>query len=373
MYDKKKLIIDSTLRDGEQAPGIVFPLNERKRIAEMIAASGVDEIEAGTPVMGNEDIEFLRWTRSINLPVSCWCRADRRDIEAAKKTGVAGIHISIPVSDRLLGIFNKDKDWVKKNLQECYKDCLADFDRITVGFMDASRTSYDYIESLTKLAGQIGYDRIRIADSAGIMAPSDVMKMIASLSKEEVNIEFHAHNDLGMATANAVTALECGASAVSGTFLGIGERAGNACIEEILFHHKLKNSSTRISMSEINTLCSYLSKITGRTIAHDKPVLGKNIFSHETGIHVTATLKDPLSFMPVNPVDIGLAAAVICTGRHSGSNSIKYVLSQRSIYIDKCQAEEILPEIRRKSVECGRDLEAGEVERIYHEYSGKRN
>ncbi|MDC7227765.1 MAG: hypothetical protein PQJ61_13455 [Spirochaetales bacterium] len=363
-----KKIIDTTLRDGEQAPGVVFTAEQRMYIAELLAASGVDEIEAGSPAMGEEDIEFLRWCAGLGLPVFSWCRADDKDIEAAKRTGLPGIHISLPVSDRLLKVFGKTRGWVEQKMLECCNSCFTDFDSVSIGFMDASRTDTDYLKYLTKLAGLLGFDRVRIADTAGIMYPADVIKLMKELCTLDVDLEFHPHNDLGMATANGLTALDAGADALSVTVLGIGERAGNARFEEVAFAKKLRDNKSGLDLAVISELGKYISGITGRVLDPDKAVIGENVFSHETGIHAAATIRDPLAFMPGQPEKYGLGDTKIFTGRHSGSKSIQYNLSKLSLDVDRETAVGMLPMVRARSVKNGRGLKPRELELLYYEY-----
>ena len=369
----KKKIIDTTLRDGEQAPGIVFTAEQRKRTAAMLAESGVDEIEAGAPVMGESDVEFLRWCGGLGITVSGWCRADLRDIEAAKRAGLKAVHISLPASDRLLTVFGKTRGWAELKLLEYKNICSDEFDRVSIGFMDATRADRRFLGYLVKLAELLGYDRIRLADTAGVMHPVQVAELVGCFRDYRADIEFHPHNDLGMATANAVTALDSGADAVSATVLGIGERAGNARLEEIALAMKLdeesfKDGEKQFNFKVLKKLCAYIGEITNITPAFNKAVVGENVFNHETGIHAAATLKDPLSFMPVVPEEIGLGRSEIITGRHSGTRSIQHTLQKYSINIDRETAAGILPLVRKEAERTGSNIKSSELEAIYHEY-----
>jgi homocitrate synthase NifV len=363
-------IIDTTLRDGEQAPGIVFTTDERKRIAEMLVKTGVDEIEAGMPIVGDEEIAFLRWCCDLPLPVSCWCRAHVNDIEAAKCTGLSIVHISFPVSDRLLSVFNKDVVWLSEAMESMFELCQNDFERVHIGFMDASRADPFFVKQLLDRAAAIGYRRARIADSAGVMMPSDVIHACALYSASSIPVEFHPHNDFGMASANGITALDHGIDAVSATVLGIGERAGNARIEELAMVLSTRGGTGRhpFDMNAVEKLSRYVAKIGRRPIPVDRPIVGKHVFSHESGIHVAATIKDPESFLPLLPEKYGIGRVEIKTGRLSGSKGIQYVLRNMSVEIDLATAHSLLPMIRRIAEEKGRNLDPSEVEAIYHEY-----
>ncbi|MFW5684440.1 MAG: homocitrate synthase/isopropylmalate synthase family protein, partial [Spirochaetota bacterium] len=370
---RRPTIIDSTLRDGEQAPGVVFAPNERRQIAELLATVGVDEIEAGTPAMGGEELEFLKWCTQLGVPCRTWCRATESDIAAARETGLAHVHVGLPVSEIQLSAFGFTREWVRRRVPDCMRFCGDSFESVSLGLMDASRADPEFVLEVVHAAADLGYCRVRLADTTGVLTPSGVVNFLRWFAGVSVPIEFHAHNDLGMATANAVTALENGARAISATALGIGERAGNARLEEVALVLALSwGAIAGLNLAAVKELARVVAGAAGRAIAPDKPIVGDLVFTHETGIHVAGALRDPLSFLPIEPQSFGLGSPSIRIGRHSGSRSIQHALSTRAVEIDRQTASELVPHVRRRSEALGRNLESTEVEAIYYEFIDAR-
>ena len=375
-------IIDTTLRDGEQSPGLSFSIGQKKHIAQMLTETGIDEIEAGSPVIGDDERDFLKWCGKLRIPAICWCRADRSDLDAALETGLERVHISLPASDRLLKAFGKNRGWAEFRLAESITYCRKGFRFISIGFMDASRADKDWMKYLIRVSIRMGCSRIRIADTAGILDPLGTMELITDISAfikscrsaRRIQLEFHPHNDLGMASANGITALRSGADVLSLTLLGIGERAGNARLEEVALALNMESECVKpYRMDMIRDICVYVSEVAGQPLPFGKPVVGPGVFSHESGIHVAAELADPLSFMPVDPCAYGLGSPIILTGPHSGTRGVQHILHNRSVDIDRATAAAILPVIRSTARKYGRVLDSDEVERIYHEYISNKN
>ncbi len=364
-------IIDSTLRDGEQAPGIFFTTAEKKRIAMLLSESGVDLIEAGIPAMGTDSVHFLKWCSTRGLNASCWCRAAEKDIDLAETTGLGTIHISFPLSDIHLNVFHKSRNWLLDNICSLYDYAETKFEKVNIGFMDISRADRLLLETVIRTADRCGYSMIRLADTAGIMTPDDIFKLGSLLYEYKPKLELHAHNDFGMATANAVTAINQGFKAVSVTVSGIGERAGNARLEEVAAFLDV-NNKRNFELGKLNHLCKLISEITGRDIPLDKPVTGKNIFSHKSGIHVAGTLENPSAFMPFNPEEKGLGSIKLSAGSHSGRKAVKHILAQKLIFISDYKSEIILDLVKKESAARKRDLNQEEIERIYYEFEHSR-
>jgi len=231
-------IIDTTLRDGEQAPGVVFCSSVRMRIAEMLAEAGVDELEAGIPAMCAGVRRELSALISRRLPcrITAWCRAKQQDIDLAAECGMESIHVSFPVSSIHLNAFGKDESWVLENLETLIPLACRRFPRVSVGAQDAFRADPEFLRQFIRLASDCGSYRVRIADTVGILTPMAAFRLIKSFSSitGAMELDFHGHNDMGMATANAVSAVEAGASVLSTTVNGLGERSGNAALEEVV-------------------------------------------------------------------------------------------------------------------------------------------
>ena len=334
MSGKRKItIVDTTLRDGEQAPGVSFDLGEKIEIARMLADLGVDELEAGIPAMGEAEREEIRSLVALDLPcrIVPWCRALESDIRLAAECGVEGVHIGFPVSKILLDSMSKDRDWVLESLDRLVSYASRYFDFVSVGAKDAFRCDFDFLSWFYILASQCGADRIRIADTVGTATPSRVKRMVEGLLSLgcDLPVEFHGHNDLGMATANAFTAAEAGAQAISTTVNGLGERAGNAALEEIAMAlHLDDNLECSIRPAGLTKLCRAVAAASGRNIPASKPVTGEDIFKHESGIHCAALIKDPLSFQPYLPEIAGREESRFVLGKHSGRNVIRHLIRE---------------------------------------------
>ena len=362
-------IIDTTLRDGEQAPGVVFSAEEKTEIATMLARAGVNELEIGYPAISEDERNTIRTIAALHLPVrlTSWARAKWEDVEAARSCGTEAVHISFPLSALYLRLMEKDYEWVQRQLLELVPKAKKYFDIVSVGAQDATRADGNLLQQFVVDASACGADRVRIADTVGVATPSSVVRLVNSLkSVSPAALEFHAHNDFGMATANAFTALEAGCLAVSVSVTGIGERAGNAALEELAMALKLSDSfETTIDTRQLSRLCDAVSRASGRVIEAQKPVVGKSAFQHESGIHCAALLKHPLSYQPFMPEQIGRGKHELVIGKHSGSASLQHFFSARGITITKGTANDLLPIVRSTATEKKRGLLPEELDGIY--------
>ena len=261
----------------------------------------------------------------------------------------------------------KDYAWVQQQLQELIPKAKKYFSFVSVGAQDATRAEHDMLKSFVLDAEACGADRIRIADTVGIATPTSIITLISHLkSISYAALEFHAHNDLGMATANAFTALEAGCHAVSVSVTGLGERAGNAAFEELAIALKLSGKyDTCIDTRKLSHLCCVVSKAAGRIIESQKPVVGKSVFQHESGIHCAALLKDPLSYQPFLPDQVGRGKHELIIGKHSGSASLQHYFSNRGIIITRDEANHLLTMVRNRATEKKGALNPEELESIY--------
>lgn len=243
---KPDFLIDTTLRDGEQAAGLVFSSMDKLAIATGLDSAGIAWLEAGTPVMGTEEAEAMQLILGAGLKATAfsWNRACSQDIAASVACGFEFLHISVPISDlHIYKKIKKSRKWVFEQLRQAVFLAQSYGCMVSVGAEDASRADLDQFLSLAELSESLGAVRIRYADTVGILEPFSTQKIISKLrSYCSLPIEFHAHNDFGMATANTVTALMSGAQYVSVTAAGIGERAGNAALEEVLMVLESANS-----------------------------------------------------------------------------------------------------------------------------------
>ncbi len=336
-------IIDSTLRDGEQAPGVVFTLEEKMNIACMLSDLGVNEIEAGIPAMGKQErAEIVQMVSSqLDCRLTAWCRAVRSDIALAARSGTEGVHISFPVSDILLSVLGKTESWVMRSVEELIPFGKRYFDFVSVGALDATRANIKFLNRFSRHAADYGAHRLRLADTNGIAMPSDIRRLVSSVKKSVPGllIDFHGHNDMGMAAANAITAFESGAEALSVTINGLGERAGNAALEQVAVAlNQISPDMCDIKINQLMSACSYVAEASNRSIPVDKPVTGADIFCHESGIHCAGLIDNPMAFQPFLPENIGRTGASFVLGRHSGSKIIRHLLAEKGFVVTREQA-----------------------------------
>lgn len=363
-------MVDTTLRDGAQAPGVVFRPLEKIEIASGLAACGIDEIEAGIPAMGDLACREIRALARLDLPclLSCWCRAVKGEVALAAGCNVPGVHISFPVSPILLDTFGKTREWVLDTLAQLVEYAGRYFDRVSVGAQDATRAETAFLHRFARTARDLGVHRLRLADTVGLASPSMVMDMVSDLrmAAPGLDLEFHAHNDLGMATANAVSAAQAGAAALSVTVNGIGERAGNAPLEETataLFGTGTFRGSIRLSV--LNRLCTTVARFSNRPLPPDKPIVGTQVFSHESGVHCAGMMRDPRSYQLFDPALVGAPPSAFVAGSHSGSAGLVRVFRAIGISIDRATARTLVPMVRKQALAQSGPLDSGQLKQIY--------
>ena len=283
-------IVDTTLRDGEQSPGIVFSAQDKLAIAIALDRAGVGTIEAGIPVMGEEEQEGLKLilAASLQAKVVAWNRAVKEDILASIACGFSFVHISVPVSDlQIQQKIRKSREWVIAQLQQSILLAQSYGCTVSVGAEDASRADMEFFLQVADVAAKMGAVRIRYADTVGYLTPFAVNKIFKKLVPRcPLPIEVHMHNDFGLAAANTLVALDAGAGLASVTVSGIGERAGNAGLEEVVSGlHCLYGIDTGVDMEAYDRLSSLVMQASGRSIFPYKPVLG-SVFSRKESIIV---------------------------------------------------------------------------------------
>ena len=368
-------VVDTTLRDGEQAPGVVFTTDERLEIAQALARVGVDEIEAGIPAMGKPARDNIRALSHADLPctLSCWCRPMEQDLVLAARCRTPGVHISFPTSSLLLKTIDKDETWVLSQLNDLVKFAEQFFDHVSVGAQDATRTRKRFLLRFAASARAAGVRQLRLADTVGQIRPLEVVDLITDLTTAlpRLILEFHGHNDLGMATANAVTAVDAGAGAVSVTVNGLGERAGNARLEEVVMAlFEVGGYVKKMDASYLSRLCRIVARASGQRIAPSKPVVGDRVFSHESGIHCSGLLKNPAAYQLFSPKTVGKQKTRFVIGYHSGSAAIIHALKKQGIRISKETALKLLPLIRQKALEQKEEISFKQLRILYHRYIG---
>ena len=328
-------ILDTTLRDGEQTPGVNFSSHEKIAIARGLDAAGVDLIEIGTPAMGTEEKAVLKDLLNLGLKAKLitWNRALESDIDQSLEIGAKEIHISLPVSDELMQIKLKaTRAEILKRLYTIGQYLKQSAVNFSVGAEDASRGKPEFLRDFASLAQDLGAKRLRLCDTVGILNPFSLQTLFAPLVKDlKIAAEIHSHNDFGMATANSLTAMVCGFQILDSTVLGLGERAGNAPLEELALALQLQmGTAKQIRPKELKPLAELVAKSACMAIPKGKSIVGERIFCHESGIHVAGVIKDPRAYEPFAPETIG-AHRMILLGKHSGKKAIIHKLKQMSL------------------------------------------
>ncbi len=339
-------IVDTTLRDGEQAPGVAFTREEKVEIAKFLDSIGVDVIEAGIPAMGEMEIETIKEIVSVckNAEVITWNRLKKSDIDDSIKTGVKMVHISAPASDiQIWNKLHKDRKWILKEVENVLGYANSKGLKISFGAEDSSRANLNFLDKLYETAVKNGATRVRYADTLGILTPFEVLDKIKRIRKKlNVEIDFHGHNDFGMATANAVAAFRAGAEYISCSVNGLGERAGNTPLDEIVMAVRyLEKGYSKINIKKFMELAEIVEKSSGRKIWESKPIVGRRVFSHESGIHVDGIIKLPENYEFYPPEEVGRTREIVL-GKHSGTAAVVMKLKEVGITVSKLQAADIL-------------------------------
>ncbi|MES0156914.1 homocitrate synthase [Mesorhizobium sp. M0018] len=360
---------DTTLRDGEQAPGVAFTMTEKLEIAESLAAAGVTEIEIGTPVMGADEIETIRAAVARRLPVRLmvWCRMTSLDLDAAIESGVHAVNLSLPASDiQLAAKLGLDKAGALQVIEHMVRRAAAAGFFVAVGCEDASRANRDHLARVIETAARAGASRLRLADTVGVLDPFSTFELVAELvAQSPIDLEFHAHNDLGLAAANTLAAIRAGARHASVTVLGLGERAGNAALEEVAAAMAvLDGADTGIELTALPDLAAQVAWAARRQTAAIKPVVGADVFTHESGIHVAGLLKDSRTYQGLDPALVGRCRRIVI-GKHSGATAIAHVLSESGRDLDPDLAAAMVARVRREAAETKSTITATQLVELY--------
>ena len=370
---RKIKVVDTTLRDGEQTAGVVFANQEKIIIAEMLSDLGVDQLEVGIPTMGGDEKKAIKEIvkRNLRSSIMAWNRAVVSDIEQSIDCGVDAVAISISVSDiHIQHKLRTSREWVLENMIKSVEFAKKNGLYVSVNGEDASRADREFLVQFITEAKKAGADRFRYCDTVGIMEPFKLHKDIKYLyDKTGFDIEMHTHNDFGMATANALSGIKAGASHVGVTVNGLGERAGNAALEEVLMSLMIVcgYEGKDINTTMFKELSEYVSRASGRELPKWKAIVGSNMFAHESGIHADGAIKDPKNYEAFDPSIVGLERQIVI-GKHSGRAAIVNKFKEYDIDLTDEESKCILEMVRSTAVRLKRTLFDKELVQLYKEY-----
>lgn len=354
--DNHVRIFDTTLRDGEQSPGATMTLEEKLRIARNLEALGVDVIEAGFPAASAGELQSVREIASVVsvAEVAGLCRTRDPDIEAAWKAVSAAkkprLHVFIATSK--LHMEHKLKLTPAQVLEEVrrgVKHCATLTKSVEFSAEDATRTEIAFLKEVFACAIENGATVLNIPDTVGYTMPTEytriVQEVMGVVGDRPVIVSTHCHNDLGLAVANSLAAIMAGARQVECCVNGIGERAGNAALEEIVMALRVRKDllgcDTRINAREIGNISRLVSQVTGLSVAASKPIVGRNAFAHEAGIHQHGMLQNRRTYEIMRPEDIGLTESKMVLGKHSGRHALHNRLTELGYRLSQAQLEQV--------------------------------
>jgi homocitrate synthase NifV len=366
-------IDDTTLRDGEQTAGVVFANEEKIHIARLLAMLGVHQIEVGIPAMGGDEKEAIKAIVRLELPTSilAWNRAVVDDVRHSLDCGVDAVALSISVSDihiqhKLRSTRQQVLDAVQRSTEFAKRHSLY----VSVNAEDASRADPEFLLEFARAAKEAGADRLRYCDTVGVLDPVETYKRVKLLVDEAgLPVEMHTHNDFGMAVANALAGLKAGATYVNTTVNGLGERAGNASLEELVMALQYcEGIRLGFRTSLMRELSEYVALASGRPLPPSKPVVGSNLFIYESEGRASGVVRDPATYEVFLPGEVGLSRR-FNVGKYSGPSVVAQKLREYGFHPTEAELRQLVPMLRSRAIALKRSLFDQEVVEEYRRLS----
>ena len=344
-------IFDTTLRDGEQTPGTSFSIDEKLQIAEKLDEVGVDVIEAGFPINSKEEREAVKKiVENVDTKVCGLARVKEKDIEAALECNVDMVHTFVSTSDiQIQNSLDSTREEVLKMTKKSVEKISSENVECMFSPMDATRTDFEYLVEVIETAKEAGADIINIPDTVGVIRPTAMKRLISNLREEvEIKYDVHCHDDFGLAAANAIAGIEGGAAQAQVSVNGIGERAGNAALEEVVMPlESIYGIDTGIDTEKLYELSKMVERLSDVPLPGNKPIVGSNAFSHESGIHAQGVIEDSSTFEPgiMTPKMVGHQRNLVM-GKHTGTSSVEETLENAGFNPTEEEVREVTKKIK---------------------------
>ena len=363
------MLEDSTLREGEQSPGVAFSKPEKVEIARILSEIGVHALEVGIPIMGGPEKEAVLAILDERLPIRLigWNRGRLEDLEASFDCGLDSVHIGLPASDHHIEQkFHRTRDWVVETMQELVGYAKGQGAWVSVSAEDSGRASLEFLVEYAHAVKEAGADRLRMSDTIGVLDPFRAQDLFATVVGETgLAVQAHMHNDFGLATANTLAAVKGGARHIHVTVNGLGERAGIAALDEVVLGLKQHlGIDVGVRTEGLRRIAEFVAAASNRPIPANKPITGAAIFEHESGIHVDGVLKVPDAFEPFPPELVG-ATRQIVIGKHSGSGALQHVLHTQGVEVERSELDDLLTAVRYAATERKGRLSAADLVELY--------
>ena len=380
-------IFDTTLRDGEQSPGFSMNTEEKIRLARQLAALNVDVIEAGFPISSKGDLEAVqKVAREVrNVPIAALARAKKQDVDAAIEAlapaAAPRLHVFLATSDLHLRVkLHMSREQALEAIGSMIRYGRQRVGEVEFSAEDAGRTDIDFLCQVCRVAVEAGATVLNLPDTVGYAVPEEYGAMFTKVREhlgdpDGIILSAHCHDDLGMAVANSLAAIRAGVRQIECTINGIGERAGNASLEEVVVALAVRKDSfgvtTGIRLEELFPTSRMLTEITGAQVAPNKAIVGANAFAHEAGIHQDGIIKNPLTYEIISPQTVGVPARSLVLGKHSGRNALRLSLRDLGYEASEAELAEIYSRVTALADE-SKQVRARDVVAIAHQVIRRR-